>query len=262
MDNNWFAYYRAMVKEMIWWGVNRLGYYDKFTPKEKLQHRFSSRIDRREPVFSYLIKNYPRNSKLLDVGCGVGRFLLYAQEYFQVTGIDNSKAAISEAREKCKKANFIHEDIFKSKRLNKYSIITLFDVLEHVKNPGLLLKKITSYLDSAGILVISVPNYESITKSVRKDLWWAKADSGHISILETKEWLRIIRESGYKVEKSFASGIINYPLPPYRLSATLKGLHMITQPWAILGLPLPHYLNDVNIWLCSRQRGWWQYKRD
>ena len=43
----------------------------------------------------------------------------------------------------------------------KFDVITLWHVLEHVENPDMLLKKLKMLLDKNGLLVMSVPNIQS-----------------------------------------------------------------------------------------------------
>jgi ubiquinone/menaquinone biosynthesis C-methylase UbiE len=44
-----------------------------------------------------------KNKKLIDIGCGNGNFLEYAEEFFETYGVDISKKAIEIANERCKK---------------------------------------------------------------------------------------------------------------------------------------------------------------
>ena len=50
----------------------------------------------------------------------------------------------------------------KNLKKNSFDVITLFDVIEHVKNPILFLKEINSLLKKNGIILIFTPNSESL----------------------------------------------------------------------------------------------------
>ncbi len=96
---------------------------------------------------------------LLDVGTGIGQFLVCAQgSYAQVYGTEVSSAAIKIARERYN-LNLFHGTIEDLDMRNKvFDNITLFHVLEHVPDPRSVLKICHSLLSEQGIIVIGVPN--------------------------------------------------------------------------------------------------------
>jgi SAM-dependent methyltransferase len=49
-----------------------------------------------------IIQKYKASGKLLDVGCGPGFFLAYAERYYDAHGIDISEYAIKEAKYRTK----------------------------------------------------------------------------------------------------------------------------------------------------------------
>jgi 2-polyprenyl-3-methyl-5-hydroxy-6-metoxy-1,4-benzoquinol methylase len=111
-------------------------------------------------------KYFPFNvrGKLLDVGCGDGRFLRYAKEQgFEVWGIDFDKKSVESA-----KRNLGIDTIFamsleefyeyaKEKNL-KFDVITFFEVLEHQDKPREFLEMVKGLLKEGGYIAGSVPN--------------------------------------------------------------------------------------------------------
>ena len=105
----------------------------------------------------------PHSGKLLDIGCDTGLFISIAQKTgYEVTGIDvNSKAietAISKYNLKNVFALSLEEFLVKTK--DKFDVISLFEVLEHLENPRILFEQIKKILNSGGYIVLSVPNRE------------------------------------------------------------------------------------------------------
>lgn len=104
-----------------------------------------------------------KQPKILDVGCGDGRFLGFLREagYQNLFGIDFSAAAINFARLFVPTARFFVGELAAQTDLPKnfFDIIVLMDVLEHVppEKIGALIATLPEYLNSAGVLVISVP---------------------------------------------------------------------------------------------------------
>src|SRR3989339_1181847 len=122
--------------------INNKQDYDRFLK--------SLRVDdnRRFKQWSKIIKN----KTVLDFGCGAGGFLklifpvtkkVYGVELDDITRFYNKKIKVEKQIE-----DF---DI-------KFDIITLFHVLEHIKDPIELLKKLKKYLNFGGKIIIEVPN--------------------------------------------------------------------------------------------------------
>lgn len=105
-----------------------------------------------------ILKKFKNTGTLLDIGTGIGQFLYFAKNDFEIDGTEISESAIRIAREKynlnLKKGQV--EDIYFGDR--KFDVITLFHVLEHVPNPSRLIEKCHNLLNEQGILVIAVPN--------------------------------------------------------------------------------------------------------
>jgi 2-polyprenyl-3-methyl-5-hydroxy-6-metoxy-1,4-benzoquinol methylase len=114
-------------------------------------------------------KYFPSNvrGRLLDVGCGDGRFLRHAKEQgFEVWGIDFDKKSVENV-----KRNLGIDTVFamsleefyeyaKEKNL-KFDVITFFEVLEHQDKPREFLEKVKGLLKEGGYIAGSVPNRES-----------------------------------------------------------------------------------------------------
>lgn len=102
------------------------------------------------------------NVELLDVGCGVGRFLhAAAASGFSVSGIDVSAQAIERGKVN---ADFpmrcltVEQAIEEPKR---YDVVTAFEVLEHLSDPVEFLVKILKLLKPGGTVFCTVPNWDS-----------------------------------------------------------------------------------------------------
>jgi SAM-dependent methyltransferase len=115
-------------------------------------------------------KYFPSNvrGRLLDVGCGDGRFLKHAKEQgFEVWGIDFDKKSVENV-----KRNLGIDTVFamsleefyeyaKEKNL-KFDVITFFEVLEHQDKPREFLEKVKGLLREEGYIAGSVPNRERL----------------------------------------------------------------------------------------------------
>lgn len=97
--------------------------------------------------------------RLLDVGAGYGQFLHLAQSFFsEATGTEVSESAVALAKEKYGLDLLVGQVEELDLPPQSFDVITLFHVLEHVPDPGMLVSRCHALLKTQGILVIAVPN--------------------------------------------------------------------------------------------------------
>ena len=106
---------------------------------------------------SYFLNNIKNDSKVLDIGCGIGA-LAYdiANKAGYVVGIDINEELIRIAKTKFPKKNieYITGDATNYNFKEKYDYLVLSNVLEHIKNRHEFLEKIRNLAD---IFLIRVP---------------------------------------------------------------------------------------------------------
>jgi 2-polyprenyl-3-methyl-5-hydroxy-6-metoxy-1,4-benzoquinol methylase len=101
--------------------------------------------------------------RLLDVGCATGGFLSYARTIGvrHLYGFDASAAQIQHSREHfetVRVATNVAEYLSQLAISLQFDFITMWDVLEHVREPRNMLSGLTQALSSDGLLFASVPN--------------------------------------------------------------------------------------------------------
>lgn len=106
--------------------------YDKYYKTENLfGEPFPELID--------FFSGYPKNGKVLDLGCGQGRDAIpIARLGFDVTGIDNSKVGIGQMTRIAKTENLklkgITADIFEFDKFDDYDFVLLDSMFHFAKN--------------------------------------------------------------------------------------------------------------------------------
>jgi ubiquinone/menaquinone biosynthesis C-methylase UbiE len=166
---------------------------------------FNKIIKSKGPLFRFLIHYCKKGERLLDLGCGEGYFLSFAEKYFKTWGIDVSSFAITAARKNTKKTVLYEgncEDLSQFED-NFFDIVTAFDLLEHLKEPQKTIQEINRILKLKGILVISTPNPFSLGRKLKKEKWHGFTDPTHISIKEASEWKEILERNHFTVLKLF-----------------------------------------------------------
>jgi len=106
--------------------------------------------------------------RLLDVGCGTGFFLDVMHDYGVVAdGQEISKPLASEASERLGVKIFtdLFEDVVPDE---KYDIITMFDLIEHIDKPLRTLEHAKKLLTKNGVIFVMTPNYKSLAFDAMK----------------------------------------------------------------------------------------------
>jgi len=114
--------------------------------------------------FHTYIEKYSKSiTTYLEIGAGHGlylsKFLEKADQLLDCTVIDVSKISIKFCKDFVNndKINFVCKDIFNYKSKDKYNLIVMGEVLEHVENPLKLLKALKNNLKKSGYLFITTP---------------------------------------------------------------------------------------------------------
>ena len=138
------------------------------------------------------------NKKLLDIGCGTGDFLTVAQQNnWTVKGVEPSEKARTIALEK---KVIIKEDLNKIID-EKFDVITLWHVLEHVENLEEYIKKIKELLSDNGTLIVAVPNFKSYDAQYYKNYWAAFDVPRHLWHFSKTSITKIFSSYDFSVEK-------------------------------------------------------------
>ncbi len=112
-----------------------------------------------------------RTLKLLDIGSGRGYFLNHMQEQgFLCTGIEQDPEVRKIASEAFNLKIFAPEKLYQLEE-NKYDVITLWHVLEHVHDLKGYLERIKSILKPDGLLVIALPNPDCTDVKIYNEHW-------------------------------------------------------------------------------------------
>ncbi len=165
------------------------------------------------------------SKKILEIGCSIGAVTnLLVEKGHDVWSSDISAYAVKNAKKLTPKAHFSIIDIQKKIPLKvKFDIVISLEVVEHLEKPESAIKNMYDALKKNGTLVISTPYPYP----------WNFRDPTHINVKYPKEWVKIMKKSGFKNIKYHKFSLLPFF---YRFN---KHLQLII-PFAI---PLP-YVNS------------------
>jgi len=104
-----------------------------------------------------VVLKYRQSGNLLDVGTGIGQFLHFAKKYFEVSGTEVSTSGIEIAKKKYD-IDIMKGSLDNLSFSNKFDVISLYHVLEHVADPSSTIKRCWDLLKPGGFLFVAVPN--------------------------------------------------------------------------------------------------------
>ena len=116
-----------------------------------------------QAFFALVHQFHPQPARLLDIGCASGLFVeVAARSGWKVSGLEASRWAVNQAQQRAPQATFVTgmlEDI--SFPIASFEVVTLWDVLEHVRSPRETLLRVRDWLTPDGWLFFNVPDADS-----------------------------------------------------------------------------------------------------
>jgi len=118
------------------------------------------------------VERHHAPGRLLDVGCGTGLFLAVARRRgWQVAGVDASEDATRYARERFALDVQTGDFTVVAERGDRFDVVTMWDIIEHAREPVRLLAAARRALVPGGVLGLSTPNQRSILDVVAGTLY-------------------------------------------------------------------------------------------
>jgi len=146
------------------------------------------------------IRRRKNDGHLLDVGTGIGSLMAVASENgFRVSGVEYSPWASDFAR--AEKGLEVFTGTLEEARFpgETFDVVVLNHVLEHLERPGETLREVRRILKRDGVLVIGVPNIESIMACLLGARWYSLKPGEHVWHFSPATLCRLVRETGFEV---------------------------------------------------------------
>ncbi len=159
-----------------------------------------------------LNKRAPRRGQLLDYGCGTGHFLAVAKSAgWQVAGFEPNARARDEASTRLGQP--IGQESLALFQPGSFDAITLWHVLEHVHDLNETLAQLVALLKPDGVLLIAVPNVESLDAQHYRELWAAYDVPRHLYHFAPKTMTQLLKKHKLTIRQT-----LPMPLDAYYVS--------------------------------------------
>ena len=165
---------------------------------------------RRLGIIAALRGRAPGEMRVLDIGCSRGQFVAAAAEAgFMAEGVEPAARIAAAAREAGLNVHtgFLHDVAFPE---GSFDAVTLFEVLEHLKEPLTLMRECRRILKPGGVLCASTGNTQSWTVAAmggRWDYFHLDQDGGHVSFYNPRSVALLAERSGFKLAKLTTSRV-------------------------------------------------------
>lgn len=178
------------------------------------------------------VTRHKPSGRLLDIGCAMGGFLLGMRDLggWTVAGVEVNHAVAAAARQRHGLEVFAGTLDEAAYPAASFDAVTLWDVLEHLHDPGQTLTEIHHVLQDEGIVVIRVPNLASWDATLFGTAWAGLDAPRHLYIFTPESLTALLEKAGFQVlEHSCAIGSYMTFVLSIRFWLTARGVSVKTK---------------------------------
>ncbi|MBP5855624.1 class I SAM-dependent methyltransferase [Marivibrio halodurans] len=182
------------------------------------------------------IAHYARpNDTIVDIGCGAGDLLRLMRRYgapgWRLVGVDFSAEAVKRARADDIEVIEGRIEALPENTLNDVGVFVMNQLIEHVEDPGEVLRSCASMLRPGGVLIMETPNHAAWDPRLFRSRYWGCWHAPrHWNIFDAESLGSLAERNGFEVVAE------DYTLNPFG------------------------WLHSIQYWMRERV-GWWRLGR-
>lgn len=162
-------------------------------------------------IKKHLSQKTKNKKTLLDLGCAMGFLIQEADKWgYDSYGIDVSSYAVEIAKKLVGKNkvflgtaesmdNLLKNDA--SRNPSGFDVVTMFDLIEHLEKPKIVLEKVAKVLNPSGILVIQTGDAGSSWAKFMGKNWHFFAPPQHFYFYSRKNMEELLKQTGFGIVK-------------------------------------------------------------
>lgn len=188
-------------KQVAWLRYNPDYFWQEYLPAigaENGQYDLGE-FDQRYSEYIKRLSVFNERSALLEIGSGAGFFLKAAERagWESVTGLEVSEAAVGFARDQLGldvRLGTIEEADLPAE---SYDVVAMFDSIEHLLDPRGTLERAYGALRPGGAIIITTPNFRSISRLVLQEFWASLNPMEHLYYFTEKSLEKMLHNVGF-----------------------------------------------------------------
>lgn len=161
-----------------------------------------------------LVERFVPAGRILDVGCGDGKFLwALAPERWERCGVERSTAAVDLVRQRIPGLQLVAGDIHSNELIpGAFDALTFWHVLEHLPDPEAALARAAALLRPGGRLFISLPCIDSLQALLFRGHWYGFDDvPRHLHHFSGRSLNVLLAKTGFDVcQRLMFSRTVNF----------------------------------------------------
>lgn len=182
--------------------------------------------------------------KVLDIGCSSGEFLMVMKQFgCSVYGIEPSDALRKIAVEKNGISVFAGTLPNKKVENESFDLVSMWDVLEHVRDPSRFIADASILLDRGGRLLLNIPMIDTLPARLLRGLWPFYLDV-HLYYFSMSNLTQLLSKNGFEVEvirPYFQTLPVGFLLSRYFPSPLIRYSRILNM------IPLTYYMGQRTI---------------
>ena len=146
--------------------------------------------------------------RILDVGCGEGRFLSLLRDYghpeWEMVGLEFDETAIARCKEKGFEAFAERVEDFaeRPEQQGRYDGVVMLQLIEHVEDPALICERVRSLLRPGGVFIVETPNLGGLDFAMFRGRWWGHYHfPRHWNLFSRDALVRMLESRGFEIAR-------------------------------------------------------------
>jgi SAM-dependent methyltransferase len=190
-----------LTKDDLWTRYSSAYFWDEYLPSYGVHDgQFDLRdFDiRYHAMLEMVAARVPPPGNLLEIGAGAGFFLKAAERAgWKVSGTEILEAGIDFARSRLG-LEITHEAAEQLGAPDRSAdVVAMFEVIEHLLDPRVVLRRVRSVLRPGGLVVLSTPNFNSLSRRALGSGWAVLSPAEHVYYFTKGSLRQLLTQAGF-----------------------------------------------------------------